>query len=354
VPTPPARRSPAAPVQSLEVVFSQERDVDGWEQRHARGEVPSRWPYGLDKLGAGTGGFTLTRAQARPSSRRTRVEREVRSRVGRSGAAGRAILTWDENTYGRIAPVPRGVRVYPGVIWLTDAPRDSPAVRRRAALLRRADAVWCTSAAQVQPLRELLGHDGPPVHFVPFGIDHTFFTPAPYPERPLVVSVGGDRDRDTKTLFEALTLVRSAVPEAEVVVQAKTTMAPPDGVTVVERFSHLELRDLYRRMSVMVIATRPNVHVSGLTVSLESMATARPVVITGTPGMTDYLPDGEMGAVVDGAPALADAAVALLRDPDTAAAQGLRGRSVVEGSFTTGHLCRALDEMVLGTRDPVA
>jgi glycosyltransferase involved in cell wall biosynthesis len=206
----------------------------------------------------------------------------------------------------------------------------------------------------VDPLRELLGRSGPPVHYVPFGIDHTFFTPAPYPERPLVVSVGGDRDRDTATLFEALAQVRSAEPGAEVVVQARTSLTPPDGVRVVERFTHLELRDLYRRMSVMVIATRPNVHVSGLTVSLESMATARPVVITGTPGMADYLRDGETAAVVDGPTALAEAAVSLLRDPDTAAAWGAAGRQAIESSFTTGHLCRALDEVVTGTREPIA
>jgi glycosyltransferase involved in cell wall biosynthesis len=346
--------SPARAPHTLEVVFPQGQDPEDWARRHAAGLVPSRWPYGLDGLGGGV--VPVTHTQAPASTRPARLRREVAARWPRAGAghrtgrAGHSVLTWDENTYGRVAPLPRGVRSHSGVIWLTDADRTSSAVRQRSALLRRADGLWCMSDAQVGPLVELLGAGGPSVHYVPFGVDHEFFTAAPYPERPLVVSIGGDRDRDTATLFEALRGVLRAVPDAEVVVQAKTTLTPPDGVRLVPRFTHVELRDLYRRMSVMLIATRHNLHVSGMTVSLESMATARPVVITGTPGMAEYVRDGETGAVVDGTAALVEATVELLRAPGTADDWGRRGRRLVEESFTTAHLCRRLDAVVAAGR----
>jgi hypothetical protein len=51
---------------------------------------------------------------------------------------------------------------------------------------------------------------------------------------------------------------------------------------------HGALRDRYRAFSVIAVALRPNLHVSGITTALEAKATGRPLVITDTPGMADY------------------------------------------------------------------
>ena len=64
---------------------------------------------------------------------------------------------------------------------------------------------------------------------VVFGVDSDFFSLAPYPERPLVVSVGGDRDRDPKTLFAALEHVQRARPEVEIIVQSRWESSAPPG-----------------------------------------------------------------------------------------------------------------------------
>jgi len=255
------------------------------------------------------------------------------------------VLTWDEHLYARLAPVRAGQRAASGVIWLTDADASSRDVRRRVALLRRADALWCLSEAQIDPLRALVGPAGPPVHHVTFGIDAEFYSPADYPERPVVVSAGGDRHRDVGALLDALGDVARAVPDAEIVVQGRSDRPPPPGVRVVERLSHVELRDLYRRMSVLVVATRPNLHVSGMTVSLEARATGRPVVITRTPGMYEYVQDGETGHVV-ATQELAEATISLLRDPRRARSYGVTGRRRVEERFTTRDLCRRLAGVV--------
>ena len=81
-------------------------------------------------------------------------------------------------------------------------------------------------------------------------------------------------------------------------VQSRTQLQPPDGVTVVPYLTHQQLREAYERASVVAIATRPNLHASGMTVSLEAMSVGRPVVITETPGLDDYVRDGDTGFLV--------------------------------------------------------
>jgi glycosyltransferase involved in cell wall biosynthesis len=196
----------------------------------------------------------------------------------------------------------------------------------------------------VEPLRALVGASGPPVEFFRFGVDAAFFPRRPYPEHPLVLSVGGDRDRDPETLFAALALVKRARPLTEIIVQSTSDVAAPPGVIKVSRFSHQELRAMYERASVVVVATRPNLHVSGLTVSLEAMATGRPVVITESPGMDDYLDDGGTALLVPArrADAVGESVIRLLDDPAAAEQMGDRGRAAVERGLTTAHLARNL------------
>jgi len=87
---------------------------------------------------------------------------------------------------------------------------------------------------------------------------------------------------------------------------------------------------------------------SGLSVVLEAMACARPVVATDTPGMREYLRDGETGVLVPaGDPdALAAAVDGLLRDPDRSRELGRAGRGSVESQFSTSTLAAQLADML--------
>ena len=261
-------------------------------------------------------------------------------------------LAWDENVALRMVSVARRAQMYSGAIWITDALARavsrgealSPRLRAVRRVLRQMSGVFVLSRAQVEPLSEFLGPQAPEPGFVQFGVDADFYRYSEYPERPLVASVGGDRDRDIPTLFAALERVHAARPDAKIVVQTSSDVAPPDGVTKVPYFTHLQLRELYASASLMVIATRPNLHGSGMTVSLESMATGRPVVITRTPGMADYVQEGTTGhfAPPGDAEALAEHVTALLADPDGAAVMGRAARRSVEESGSTQHLVAAL------------
>ncbi|WP_218683464.1 glycosyltransferase family 4 protein, partial [Microbacterium sp. BF1] len=134
----------------------------------------------------------------------------------------------------------------------------------------------------------------------------------------------------------------------ELIVQTSASGAP-DGVRVVDRMSHRELRELYATASVVATATRPNLHVSGMTVTLEALATGRPVVNTDTPGMTQYVAEGETGHLVPvgDAEALADRLVGLVDDRDRAERMGVAGRAAVEATFTTAHMCAHLAAILL-------
>ncbi|MBP3977349.1 glycosyltransferase family 4 protein [Microbacterium sp. BLY] len=332
-----------SPALSVTWVHRAEQSASTWARAHARGEVPSIWPYGLDAL------RDHARVEVDELPDPGRIARlRARAGVGPRPREGLA-LVWDENTAYRMHVLRPRAHFATGVIWLTDLAAAGAAPDRLVAMLRSATALWVLSAAQIAPLRRLLGSDAPRVFLVPFGIDHEFFTAQPPAARPRIVSAGNDRDRDPATLYAALALVLAARPEVDVVVQSPSPLTPPDGVRLVRRLPHTELRDLYAMASVVVTATRPNLHASGMTVALEALATARPVVATDTPGMRDYVSPQTGTLVPPGEPeALAAALLGLLDDPDRAAALGRRGREEVERRFTTKTM---VDALVRGVRE---
>jgi glycosyltransferase involved in cell wall biosynthesis len=332
---------------SVEVLFPVERDLPRWRDRHAAGEVPGEWPYGLDALRGYDADVRIASLEApsRVASLRDRVVPLRRRPAARVRAGARDIgITWDENAARRMLLTRPHQEMYTGVIWVTDMLARGRDVGRMRDVLRRMDGLWVISRGQVEPLREFVGPDGPPVGFFAFGVDGAFYPARPVPTRPCVVSVGGDRDRDPATLFAALARVHGAVPEAEIVVQSASDMAAPEGVRKVPYFTHSELADLYARASVVAVATRENLHVSGMTVSLEAMATGRPVVMTTTPGVEDYVDPGRTGLLtpVGDPDAMAEAVVSLLRDPARAVRYGEAGRRDVETRLGTAHLAAGL------------
>ncbi len=348
----------------LHVVFRAERDVAGWATRHRLGEVPDLWPYGLDRLAREVERLTPVSLPA-PGLAVRAVSRVVPAGV-RAAVAGRrrtVSFSWDENTAGRMLAAHPSGEMFSGAIWVTDelATASPSYARRMRRVLGRMRGLVVLGSAQVAPLREFLGSGAPAIDFVRFGVDAEFWSATPYPRAPLVVSVGGDRDRDAGTLFAALELVRSARPDVEVIVQSASTLQAPPGVTKVARLSHRELQELYGRASVVAIATRPNLHASGITVALESMATARPVVLTRTAGLDDYFTHGETVEFVPprDPSAMAQRILALLADGRRSAELGSRARARVEERFTTAHLAERLASVmrlgpagVTGPRSP--
>jgi glycosyltransferase involved in cell wall biosynthesis len=241
-----------------------------------------------------------------------------------------------------------------GVIWLTDlegAARRSPSAQAIKRALRSFDLLWCLSRPQTTDLKELLGPAHPPIEFLSFGVDTGFFSVAPLPQRECILSVGGDRDRDTQTLFTALGRIRAERPDADILVQSASTLPPPEGVTVVPHLSHAELREAYRRSSLVVLATRANKHVSGMTVGLEAMSTGRPVVATHTPGFDDYLEDGVTGCFAETGDGIGLAKVALeiLNQPNVHTTMARQAREYCVAEHSTAAMAEDVATLIRET-----
>lgn len=345
---------PAGLTPEVVVAFRSGRGVGRWQERNAESPVPGQWPYGLERLA--DSGMRVGHREVAELSGFTRRLASLRGL--RRGPLGHNFvdiaITWEEST---AVPMLAGLgagRMFSGVIWATDtveAGHHGPGVALIRRALRQMDGLWTLSRPQVAAVQEWLGADSPPVHFLPFGVDHEFYAPAPYPDRPHIVSGGGDRDRDPATLFAALDQVLRVRPGVAVTVQTGSKLAPPDGVIVVPTLTHVEMARMLASASVVAIPTRANMHASAITVALEAMSVGRPVVVSDTPGMRDdYFADGFDSFVVPtyDADALAERVIWLLDHPDQAAEIGSRGSSRVERQHTSATMCSALAGLITG------
>lgn len=322
-----------------------------WEAKWRRGERPSRWPYGLEELAhyADEVRFVLV-------ERPRRWRRMIRPLTDR--LAGRALgrrpgrdigVTWDENVAIRMVTRRRHAEMYSGAIWIADrVDRDEKEFADLfVGALAELTGVWTLSRPQLEPTRAIIG-DGPRLEFSTFGVNEEFFTPRPLPDEPCVLSIGTDRDRDWDTLLAAYAIVHREMPHVRLRLQAEAQVAVPDYVEVLPRMEFDELREVYAQASVVAVALRHNLHVSGMTVSIEARATGRPVVISRTVGMEDFMTDGldVRHVEIGDAEAMAREIMALLEDREAARAMGEAGRREVEERFTSRHLAADLARLM--------
>lgn len=340
----------------VHVELSHDLHPDEWRRRHDRGEVPDRLPYGLDYLADnGIDATFRTPLRGRAKERLARAARakgagyEWLGALAGLPAAGRrssdAIFCWHEHTAVpvilRERSVLRGKPVVTGLIWLTDGDDVSPGAAKLARhALPHAAAIWVLSRRQLDPLMRDWGVAASRLHYVEQGIDTDFFTAAPsgQAEPGLVVSAGNDRHRDHPMLVEAVRRARLRLGSArlELASRLPVPIEPELGL----RHTGLTERDvagLYARASVVAVATGPNLHASGLTVALEAMASARPLVVPDDSGIAEYVVPGETALVyrTGDVDSLAAALEQLLAEPDAAAAMGVAGRRRVEENYTT-------------------
>lgn len=319
--------------------------------------MPGRLPYGLDLLAEQGVEVTV--------SRRSSANRRPLGRLGSRG--GRALLggaeppllvrerrlrrgsdvvvCWDEragSTASLRSLLPGEPPVATGVIWATE-PGANPAQAYTSGL-KSAAAVWALSSAQLDVLVRW-GIPKARLHHLVMGIDTDFWRPLPETEvEPgLVLAVGNDRHRNHAAVVSAVTAVAGRRPARVTLVTHHPVEVPGTIGERIAHCSHRELRELYARAAVVTLALKPNLHLSGLTALLESMACGKAVVVTRTPGIEHYVRDGETGVLVDPGPEpLAHELDRLLADPERAAAIGAAARADALARLTTAHQAAAL------------
>ena len=219
--------------------------------------------------------------------------------------------------------------------------------------LRRADGVITDSRAVAQNLFVYLGVAAERLRAVPIGVDEAYLArvrlPAEFRRRftpdgaPLVLNVARLAPyKNQADLVTAMRLVVDLLPEARLLLvgqasdaayatkvrEAARNLGLADRCRQVGTVSAEELRRLYALCDVFVL---PSLWESqGLSV-LEAMAAGRPVVASDIGPVRENVP-GDAGILVPPRDrvALADAIVALLRDPERRWAMGEKGRSYIE------------------------
>jgi glycosyltransferase involved in cell wall biosynthesis len=211
----------------------------------------------------------------------------------------------------KVGLVPR-VPIVGQTIWLWDSWKHFGPVRR---LLHR----WLL--AEIDVHTTLSSHNAAYASqelrqtalVVPFGIEPTFtVSPRPSPRdstRINVVAPGNDRHRD----WDLLADVARLNPDIVVRVLSSRFRARRLVSRSVPNFQVVRITDTadliheYCQSDVVAVPLRQNAHASGLTVALEALQAGRPLVITRTGGVDDYLHDKAWYAQVGDADSLAKA-----------------------------------------------
>jgi glycosyltransferase involved in cell wall biosynthesis len=213
---------------------------------------------------------------------------------------------------------------------------------------RAARAIVTYSTHEADVLREWLGGDGPPVVFVPFGVDVDRFRPtADGRVTTDVVSVGADPRRD----FELLAAVAARRPSLtfDVVASAdhaRSLAAVPRNVRIETDVPLEMVRDRLATARVVALPVRANTYSGATTVLLQAMAMAKPVVVSRTEAIVDGygLVDGENCRLVP--PGDVDAFEQALAETTTGAGAaitlGTRARETVVGGFSWERYVEAL------------
>lgn len=349
----------------VHVEYDNLHDAESWQRMHAAGRVPNVLPYGFHHLA--DMGFELV---IRSPSRSWFVNRALGG-LGRRVSGGFELVdaardparrscdvavAWSERSGAPTAirsAIPGEPPVVMGSIWMTGPDARFGAIGRQIAKrgARQAAAIWANSPAQLAALEDM-GADPSHLHLLHNpGIDVDFWHPEPVvaQEPGLVLSVGNDRHRDHDLVVRAMRRVQKVIPSSRLeLVTGHQIAVPSDLGTRHEYVDHSRLRSMYARAAVVAVALKPNIHVSGCTTILESLACERPVVVTAYHGYDGYVDDGKTGILVTPGDeeAFAAAIIELLTDTQRASEMGAAGRAATETRYPTAHFMGKLAHVI--------
>lgn len=230
--------------------------------------------------------------------------------------------------------------------------RSDFARRLYAASLRRTQAIVAYSAVEADWLRDWLGPGGPPVVFVPFGVDVDAFRPPAGGSPDVdVVSIGADPRRD----FELLTALASRRPELSFRIvttpdRARSLRPAPLNVALETGLPLEDVRGRLAAARVVALPVRDNTYSGATTVLLQAMAMAKPVVVSRTDAIARgyRLEDGVNCRLVPPGDidAFERALVETVAGAEAAVSLGRRARETVERCFSWERYTDALWEIL--------
>jgi glycosyltransferase involved in cell wall biosynthesis len=306
------------------VLLGHDFGANSWEQKYARGIIPGlndRLAYGYYR--AAGDGWSVEYSQDRDEGRLTRLGRlGLRKLLGfdlihvcrnrRGIFAADVVWTHTEIEHLGVLALFRLLRqrrrrpkLVANCVWLFDRWSRLSRAKRflYRVLLQEASVVTTLSPENLKAARRLL----PAVRCecVLWGIPNQEMK-APrrvVPGRPLrIASLGNDMHRDWPTFLAAFAnLDRYEVRIGSSRIERKLLKGVRN-VTAISAMTADEVRALYEWADLVVVALKPNLHASGITVVFESVIRGVPSICTDTGGLRAYFSDSEVAYVPDSAP----------------------------------------------------
>jgi glycosyltransferase involved in cell wall biosynthesis len=217
--------------------------------------------------------------------------------------------------------------------------------RMQDRIIPRVDRVVVFGRVQLDYLREVYGERARGA-FVPHRADVRFYDPAsepgtPPPERGYVLAIGDDVSRDFSTLLAACApsaplgrLLEERNLRCVIHTRKDLWPRPPRVDHSAARLSHVHLRDLYRHAIAVVIPLFDLLHPGGINSIVEAMAMGRPLVVSRSRGIADYVRNEDNALVVapGGADELGSAVVRVANDAALARRLGDAARAFVSST----------------------
>jgi glycosyltransferase involved in cell wall biosynthesis len=197
----------------------------------------------------------------------------------------------------RLKPGTRRPKLIAQSVWLFDHWSGFSALKRwyLSKLIRRADILTFHSPRNLSVARRLF----PDVRseLVLFGISaDTKITPALRPPGGALnlVSLGNDPHRDWKLLIDAVRGQRDWSLKIASRKVKPSAIAGSTNVDILKIENNDELLALYRSADLLVLAIKPNLHASGITVIQEAALQGIPVICSDDEGLRAYFSDTEV------------------------------------------------------------
>jgi glycosyltransferase involved in cell wall biosynthesis len=203
------------------------------------------------------------------------------------------------------------------------------------------DHLLCLSAASKAELVARYGYPAARITVVGSRVDTAYFTPDPAAVQKRQICAAGAINRDYDLLIAAtrgldvpLKIAADTAWRYSAGNTQRSTGLPPH-VEMRSWGSYVNLRALYAESAVVAVPLAAPM-LSGVTVALEGMAMGKPVILSHSRYVEDFLRDGETGYFVPpgDAQALRDKLAYVLSHPAEAAAVGARAREFVAQHFS--------------------
>lgn len=186
--------------------------------------------------------------------------------------------------------------------------------------------------------------------FIRHRMDCRFFDPLKCPPPPehnrYIVSVGNDRGRDFETLISA---VKDLPIKLILHTRRKLKLPLPPNVQVQSHWiSFEELRELYGAAQIIVVPLFETIHASGTNGLLEALAMGRPVIVSASSGIIDYVEHQNNACVVPtgNVQALRNAVTDLLENLEGANTLGQQARLYAEQRLAMPVYAQLVSEVI--------